>query len=107
MKYQDGDVVWKIPIRYWEDQKPTRCVVAGDQQHEVHPAGQFNSSALYVHADEFGHCVYVNPDDCFFSEATAHDVAVLRKLIMNLRRKDEMDKVFERMDLFKDKETPA
>lgn len=107
MLYKHGDVVWKMPIRYWEDQTPTRCVVEGEQRLEIHTSGQFNSSNLYVQADEYGHAVYVNPEDCYFSKEVAHDAAVLKKLLLSLRRRDELDVVMQRIGLVRNDEEKA
>lgn len=91
--YKDGDVLWKMPIRYWETQEPSRCVVVGDNIME---ANETNHS-LYVESDEYGHCVYVRPSDCWYNKDNAVLAAKLHKQLYDMRSHEEASVIVDRL----------
>ena len=59
MLYQDDEVVWVPPIRYFDTPMPPmgKCRVLGDQKAD----SRFNHEhkSLLVYSEEYGHSVYV------------------------------------------------
>lgn len=97
MLYKDGDVLWHMPIRYWETQEPTKCIVTNDQNMTVHSADEFNTHGLYVYSYEYGHCVYVSPAECWYDKDNAIRAALLRKWLLDMRKQEETRIVVDRM----------
>lgn len=90
MRFLKDEVLWSIPICYWETQEPHRCVVVEDQV--VHERG-----SVLVHSAAYGHQVYVERKNLFYNIKNAVDVAKLKKQINEIASRDEADRVVNRI----------
>lgn len=92
MRFKKGDVVWRVPIRYWEDQTPERCVVVSDDEAS-HPARDALEHAdvckgLLVFHEGYGHEVYVPHDGVYYVRANAIVAALAKKRLHDLESAD-------------------
>lgn len=85
-KFKVGQVVWDVPIRYWEETQPTRCVVT-----EV-----WDSHSLMVHHDGYGHEVAVNKADVFDTVEEAVAEAERRALAKKTKQDADFEGWFEK-----------
>jgi hypothetical protein len=99
MKYLKGDVLWCIPIRYWEDKEPTKCIVEKDEvTHEYSTLGGVkNNDSLYVYAEEYKHNVYIDRAYLFFDKEKAIKAIEAYNTLHDLYRKDESSKMAKRV----------
>lgn len=72
--YTAGQILYKVPIRYWETQEPESCEYIQDGGKSGN--GKDN---LYVLHHGYGHSVYLSADDCFPTREEAVAEALRRK----------------------------
>jgi hypothetical protein len=90
MKFKEGDVLYKIPIRYWEDKTPTKCIVVKDVLRDYHLIGSIQNSFL-VYSEEYGHNVYVDREYLFFDYDKCIKAIELYSKLYELYKSDEFE----------------
>lgn len=81
-KYPVGQELWLMPIRFWEtdDYKPTRAVITK----------LTTDGSLYVHADEYGHEVYImDASTAWINEERCREAQLLLAQLYELRTSDD------------------
>lgn len=97
MVFEKEDVVYYMPIRYWEDKEPVKCIVKEETKTpEVHLLLMPSDSVL-VYSEEYGHDVYVNRRSLFFSEEKCREAIDLYSKLKDVYFKDECDKIFDKV----------
>lgn len=92
MKFKKGDIVYKIPIRFWEDRNPTKCIIAEDGNLDVN----FHvKDSIFIYSEEYGHNVWIDRKDIFFSIDNAKKAIELYTQLDKLYSEDECEKIFE------------
>lgn len=95
-----GQVLWMVPIRWWEpeDYAPVRVVVQkrddGWLQWDPQRPEVFG---LYVHSDEYGHLVYLRGVDCYPTEDEAKAEMARRTEVMEAEYQAWADRLVEKV----------
>lgn len=98
MIFNNGDVVYKMPVRFWEVKEPTRCIVKEPKETTgVCVPNLPTGDSVYVYSEEYGHEVYVSRETLFFLKESCEKAISLYSQLRDVYFKDEGDKVFERM----------
>lgn len=105
MEFKEEDVVYDMPIRFWEDKEPIRCIVKKDKTTSYINVKESSPDSIYVYSEEYGHNVYINRKSLFFSEALCREAIDLYSKLYEVYEKDEANKIVERVFEFKNSET--
>lgn len=99
MIFQEEDVLYEIPIRFWEDKEPIKCVVKKEQESKNVDIINNTSSKdyIYVYSEEFGHNVYVNRKFLFYSKEKCKQAIELYIKLQDLYRTDEIEIIANRI----------
>ena len=91
MEFRDGEKVWVLPIRFYDEgAQPRRAVIKGTQQFGGTRASMHNSThALYVFMPEYGHEVYIDPRDVFYRKNKCRAAIRLLVKLRNLQLADQ------------------
>lgn len=104
MEFKEEDVVYNMPIRFWEDKEPIRCIVKKDEITSYINVKESSSDSIYVYSEEYGHNIYINRKSLFFSEALCREAIELYSKLRDVYQKDEANKIVERVLEFKNSE---
>ncbi|MFF2532510.1 hypothetical protein ACFVS2_26945 [Brevibacillus sp. NPDC058079] len=96
MVFKEKDIVYRVPIRFWEDKEPTKCIVQEEIDTSHVRVFESSSGSVYVYSEEYGHNVYVNRKYLFFSEKQCREAIELYSKLLEVYHNDESDKIFER-----------
>ncbi|QUH21758.1 hypothetical protein [Alkaliphilus sp. B6464] len=93
--FNEEDVVYNMPIRFWEEKEPIKCIVKKRQETSEINVKESSQDSIYVYSEEFGHGVYVNRKSLFFSKENCRKAIELYSKLHDLYSKDESDKIVE------------
>jgi hypothetical protein len=82
-------VLWQVPVRFWEDYQPERCVVVRDD-------GKYDFEdeySTYAFHDGYGHDVYLSPDDLYPSLEECNAEILRRREVRSQERKRDVAKL--------------
>lgn len=97
MIFGKDDVVYYMPIRYWEDKEPIKCIVREETKtSEVHLL-LIPSDSVLVYSEAYGHDIYVNRRSLFFSEAKCREAIELYSKLKEVYFQDECDMIFNKI----------
>lgn len=96
MLFEKGDVVYKMPIRYWEDKEPVKCIVVKEIAAE-HVRVDMKGSSILVYSEEHKHEVYVDRRDLFFTKENAMKAIGLYTQLHDLYADDEALEITNRI----------
>lgn len=97
MKFNKGDIVYRMPIRFWEEKEPIKHVVAEDKK-----TGKLNLNIIddsndwvLVYSEVDGHNVYIGRRKLFTSEENCRKAIELYSQLHDLYFSDESGKIAE------------
>lgn len=97
MQFSEKDVVYCVPIRFWEDKDPIKCVVKEGKQTDHISAMESSRDSVLVYCESHGHDVYINRKKLFFSEESCRSAIELYSKLNDLYHHDECDKLMEHL----------
>lgn len=93
-RWAAGTVLWQVPVRFWEDEKPERCVVVSDDS-----IYDFDDEfSTYAFHDGYGHNVYLSPDDLYPSIEECNAEIYRRREVRDEERKRDVAKLSAALD---------
>ena len=97
IKYKRGDILWLVPIRYWEDgQNPDRVIVAEDADERAATGSLYVEHERYPDPDEGCRKVFVPAERCFTDREKAIAAADLLTKLRDLKDDDENEYICAR-----------
>ena len=100
MIFKDGDEVYSIPGRFWEEKEPIKCCVKKEKEtdyiHIINNGVSNLNNNVLVYSEEYRHDVYMNRADLFYSRERCRVAINLYSRLHELYFEDESDICFER-----------
>lgn len=84
-----GDVMWMLPMRWWETDEPSKVSVLTD-------CGE-NDRNLYVMSAEYGHEVYIERAFVTYKKETIVEIIKHLRALKDLMEDDGMDTLMNRI----------
>ncbi|OME55438.1 hypothetical protein BSK59_13250 [Paenibacillus odorifer] len=102
MIFNCGNLVYSMPIRFWEDKTPIKCIVELEKKTSEVNLNISSKESIYVNSELYNHNVYVDRRKCFFDEEKCREAIELYSQLHNLYFNDESDEIIKRI-FIKDK----
>ncbi len=101
-RWPEGTELWQVPIRFYDDPTPApeRCVVVRDDSKHDYD----DEFSLYGFHDDYGHNVYLNPDDLYPTLAECNAEAARRRAMKEAEHKADVDRIMESINKATSKE---
>lgn len=86
-RFKKGDIIWLVPIRFWEEKEPIQGTVLQDcKEHD---------NSLYIHHAIYGHPVYIEREFVFSKKENAIKTIEYLILLQKLISSDTVDLIME------------
>jgi len=86
-----------MPIRFWEDKTPTKCIVETNKIADWVNVKESSTDSIFVYSEKHKHNGYIERKSLFFSEENCKKAIELYSALNDLYHIDECDKITERI----------